>query len=376
MSRLEYLRRERDPAPGRDGRLAPPVPCRSRGPGDGAGRESSRATSSTSSERSGPAGRDLRVSLLLEPYGYGLRAKLAYALRLVRGMILIRTSRYVVVDNAYLPVHVAPHPSAHDGHPGLARGRRAEALRGRHDPAAGRARGDLPASPLRCRRHLGRSVAGALVGRPAHAPRACPATRHATDRCARRRRGTLRRPWARAGHDHPLLAGRRVVLYAPTFRGRGAGKRVAGALDARALRAMRCRPTTRSSSRPTPTSTPSGESTSGYDVVAEPTSELNELLAVDRHPRHRLLVVDLRVGPAARPLVLLVDDLEAYERDPGLYLDYRREMIGTQVRDTAGVAAAILDGRLRPRPRTTPSSSAILARATARQPAVRRAAPV
>ena len=32
-----------------------------------------------------------------------------------------------------------------------------------------------------------------------------------------------------------------------------------------------------------------------------------------------------------RPLVLLVDDLEAYERDPGLYLDYRTDMIGTQV---------------------------------------------
>ena len=26
--------------------------------------------------------------------------------------------------------------------------------------------------------------------------------------------------------------------------------------------------------------------------------------------------------------MLLVDDLEAYERDPGLYLDYRTEMIG------------------------------------------------
>ena len=42
--------------------------------------------------------------------------------------------------------------------------------------------------------------------------------------------------------------------------------------------------------------------------------------------------------------MLLVDDLDAYERDPGLYLDYRHEMIGTQVSDTAGVAAAILGG--------------------------------
>ena len=41
-------------------------------------------------------------------------------------------------------------------------------------------------------------------------------------------------------------------------------------------------------------------------------------------------------------MVLLVPDLEAYEADPGLYLDYRTEMIGDQVLDTAGVAAAVL----------------------------------
>ena len=46
-----------------------------------------------------------------------------------------------------------------------------------------------------------------------------------------------------------------------------------------------------------------------------------------------------------RPLILLVPDLEAYERDPGLYLDYRTEMIGTQVVDTDGVIDAIAAGR-------------------------------
>jgi hypothetical protein len=40
--------------------------------------------------------------------------------------------------------------------------------------------------------------------------------------------------------------------------------------------------------------------------------------------------------------VLLVPDLAQYEREVGLYLDYRSEMIGTQVTDTPAVAAAIL----------------------------------
>jgi CDP-glycerol glycerophosphotransferase (TagB/SpsB family) len=46
-----------------------------------------------------------------------------------------------------------------------------------------------------------------------------------------------------------------------------------------------------------------------------------------------------------RPIVLLVPDLAEYERDPGLYLDYRTEMIGTQVTDTDGVIEAIAGDR-------------------------------
>ena len=54
----------------------------------------------------------LDIALVLEPYSYRLFGKLAYAARLVRGTYLLQTSRLVVVDNAYLPVHVAPHRAA------------------------------------------------------------------------------------------------------------------------------------------------------------------------------------------------------------------------------------------------------------------------
>jgi CDP-glycerol glycerophosphotransferase (TagB/SpsB family) len=40
-----------------------------------------------------------------------------------------------------------------------------------------------------------------------------------------------------------------------------------------------------------------------------------------------------------------VPDLADYERDPGLYLDYRTEMIGTQVATTDEVATAIREDR-------------------------------
>ena len=52
---------------------------------------------------------DLRCAVLAEPYAYDLRGKVAYLLRLVRAMYHVQTARLVVIDNAYLPVHVAPH---------------------------------------------------------------------------------------------------------------------------------------------------------------------------------------------------------------------------------------------------------------------------
>ncbi len=54
----------------------------------------------------------LRPVVLLDMYGYGLRAKASYLMRTIRGMYYLRTSPLVVVDNAYLPVHVAPHDRA------------------------------------------------------------------------------------------------------------------------------------------------------------------------------------------------------------------------------------------------------------------------
>ena len=88
----------------------------------------------------------------------------------------------------------------------------------------------------------------------------------------------------------------------------------------------------------------------GFDVVADHVAEINDWLALAD-----ILITDYsssinEYAILRRPIILLVGDLEAYERDPGLYLDYRTEMIGTQVVDTAGVMAAILGRRFDPAP--------------------------
>jgi CDP-glycerol glycerophosphotransferase (TagB/SpsB family) len=144
---------------------------------------------------------------------------------------------------------------------------------------------------------------------------------------------------------HPELAGRRVVLYAPTFRGRGVAKRAAVDLDGIALRAAL--PADHVLVLKThPNLDPAATSRDGFDVVIDPATEINDLLTVAD-----VLITDysssiFEWALLRRPLVLLVPDLAAYEADPGLYLDYRTEMIGAQVVDTASVADAVLTGQV------------------------------
>jgi len=286
---------------------------------------------------------ELDYVLLLEPYSYGLAGKLAYLVRLVRGMYHLQTAGLFVIDNAYLPVHVAPHRPT------------TTVVQVWHAAGALKRFGVDTTTPLAEpeRTFLHRYydavvVGGEWVRRPYAAalrtpvdkvialgsPRTDPFVDAATMAAARA--GVLA--------ANPILAGRRVVLYAPTFRGRGIGKRAALGLDGARLRAalppefvlvIKTHPNL------DPTTTP----TDGFDLVSDPTADVNDLL-----PATDILITDysssvIEFALLRRPIVLLVPDLAEYEKDPGLYLDYRTEMIGTQVLDTDGVVSAILGDR-------------------------------
>ncbi len=291
--------------------------------------------------------RDLRpaleCALVLEPYSYGLRGKLAYALRLLRGTYLLGTSRIVIVDNAWLPIHVAPHPS------------RTEVVQVWHAEGALKRFGmdavRPPDEPERSflHRHYDWVVTSGEASRPAWSRAlrtpldrvlalGSPRTDFLHDEAAM---GEAR---ARILAAHPGLAGRRVILYAPTFRGRGRAKHPGPGIDIARLRAalpdsdaliLKSHPNLDRRLVPT----------GGFDVVIDPRVDLNELLtACD------VVITDYSssifdVALLRRRLVLLVDDLAAYERDPGLYLDYRADVIGTQVTDTDGVIEAIREDR-------------------------------
>ncbi|MEA2675850.1 MAG: teichoic acid ribitol-phosphate primase [Chloroflexota bacterium] len=283
---------------------------------------------------------DVRLSLALEPYSYGLRGKLAYAARLVRGMYLLRTSRLFVVDNAYLPIHVAPH------RPGTT------VVQVWHAEGALKRFGVDTVTPLELpeRAFLHRYYDWVVTAGEASRQAWSRAFRTPLERViglgAPRTdllfdESAMAAARTRILSAHPGLRGRRVILYAPTFRGRGRGKRPGRGLDAAALRAALPH-TDVLALKSHPNLDPALVSTEGFDVVIEPSVDLNELLVASD-----ILITDYSsaIFDAAllrRRLVLLVDDLAEYERDPGMYLDYRTEMIGTQVADTAGVIQAIL----------------------------------
>ena len=286
---------------------------------------------------------ELKPVLLLEPYSYGLAAKLAYLLRLTRAMYYLRTARLFVVDNAYLPVHVAPH------RPGTTVVQVWHAVGALKRFGADTAM--PPAEPERTFLH--RYYDHVVVSSEATRGPVAAALRTPVERVLPL--GTPRTDFffdplamdAARQHvlqSHPALQGRRVVLYAPTFRGRGRGKRAAPGLDALQLRAA-LPPEYMLMLKTHPNLDPAATPRAGYDVVVKPAFELNELLAVTD-----ILITDysssiFEYALLRRPLILLTADLADYEHDPGLYLDFRTGMIGTQVTDTEGVIEAILNQR-------------------------------
>ena len=136
------------------------------------------------------------------------------------------------------------------------------------------------------------------------------------------------------------------MLWAPTFRGRGSDRTGAPGLDGERLRALLPADECALAIKTHPNVDPAVQPTAGFDVVGRPTSDLNDWLAAAD-----VFVTDysssiFEWALLRRPLVLVVDDLEAYEADPGPVPrlpdgDDRRRRSGTP---TASAAAILADG--------------------------------
>lgn len=288
-----------------------------------------------------------RITVLAEPYGYGLAAKLAYLLRVLRGAWHVRRSGVVIVDNAYLPVHVlAPRPGQR-----IAQVWHASGALKRFGHAA------LPAPSGPERRFLHRGYTDAFVGgESARAPYAAAFRMpiehvHAI--------GSLRAAWL-ADPDrvesrrselrtrYPQLKGRRLLLYAPTFRGRGAARFGGGSVDLAALRAQLPREWAIGVKGHPSVSTnfAAALSAGSIDLIFDHADEVESLF-----PFADALLTDYSASIfewslLERPLVLFVPDLDAYRESPGLFVDLARDAIGDLVRDERAAAAAVVAGHV------------------------------
>jgi teichoic acid ribitol-phosphate primase len=152
---------------------------------------------------------------------------------------------------------------------------------------------------------------------------------------------------ARVRAAYPGLVGRRVVLYAPTFRGESAiVARQPVDLDLRALRKalgedhvvlLRQHPFVRRSTALEP-------ELSDFVIDASSHPDIHELMLVSD-----VLVTDYssaiyEFSLLGRPMVFFAPDLEGYEAERGFYFDYRAGVPGPVFETTAEVAAYLRAG--------------------------------
>jgi len=286
---------------------------------------------------------ELRQRHALAPYGYGLGAKVRYLLHLIGATWTLQRAEITILDNAWLPAHITPRRQGSSvvqiWHAEGAYKRFGHAARGTSTAADG-ALSDLI--------HGGYSAA--LVSSEFVRPAYAEAFRlplehvHAT--------GPLRGAWLASQEEvarrraalieqYPALNGRRVLLYAPTFRGRGSERTTT----------LNIAPDAIAAALP-----------DNWVVLIK----AHPLVPISGHLQHpSCMTVDQRIPvdelfPIAdalftdysssiflwslleRPLLLAVDDVASYERDPGLFFDPRSsDSIGVRVSSAADVAAVL-----------------------------------
>lgn len=289
----------------------------------------------------------------LAPYGYGVAAKFAYLLHLIGATWSLQRARVTVIDNAWLPAHITPpRPGCsviQVWHAEGAYKRFGHATRGSSSGVDG---------ALRELIHSG--YTDALVSSESVRPAYAEAFRmplgnvHAV--------GPLRGAWlansdavalrkATLLRHYPELSGKRVLLYAPTFRGRGAQREtqlkispdaIAASLPSDWIVAIKAHPLVPITAQTTSTQPTGAESTSGRCVTLDAATPVDELF-----PIADALFTDFSSSIflwslLERPLLLAVADVEEYAQDPGLFLDPRsNDSIGTCVSSVQEVVAAL-----------------------------------
>ena len=283
------------------------------------------------------------VVLLLDRYSYGFWGKVVYFFKLLPASYHLATAHVMFVDNAFFPVHVGPHRKG------------TKVIQVWHAGGALKRFGIDTSPPNRVvengfiHKYYDYVIVGsdAAVGPYASALRTpvehvLPLGIARTDFFFDRQKMADAR--ARVLAARPELEGRKVILYAPTFRGYSDEKQPKQGLDAKLLH-ERLGDSYAIVHKLHPVFSVDSVDASGFDAVIGVEFDVNELFTVTD-----VFVTDysssiFEYALMRKPLVLLVDDLEEYVNDPGFYLDFESEMVGEFARTSEQVAEIISAGR-------------------------------
>lgn len=279
----------------------------------------------------------------LAPYGYGITSKVRYLLHLIGATWALHRAKITIIDNAWLPVHITtPRQGSRVVQVWHAEGaykRFGHAARGASTRADG---------ALRTLIHRGYDIA--LVSSEAVRPAYAEAFQLPVDRVYAV--GPLHGAWlSRETHvaaratalreQYPVLEGRRVLLYAPTFRGRGISRRSALAISPDAIAAA-LPPDWIVLIKAHPLVPITDTATHPSCLIVDRRTPVEDLF-----PVADALFTDYSSSVflwalMARPLLLAIDDIAEYSQDPGLFADLSADDgIGQRV-SSAADAAAIL----------------------------------
>ncbi|MFZ9269344.1 MAG: CDP-glycerol glycerophosphotransferase family protein [Candidatus Limnocylindrus sp.] len=286
---------------------------------------------------------ELEQRVALAPYGYGITSKLRYLIHLIGATWALHRVKITIIDNAWLPVHIT------------ARRRGSRVVQVWHAEGAYKrfghaARGASTLADGALRAIIHRGYDAALVSSEEVRAAYSEAFQLPVERVYAV--GPLHGAWlasealvaARANairEQYPSLKGRRVLLYAPTFRGRGVSRRSALAISPDAIAAA-LPPDWIVLIKAHPLVPITDTATHPSCLIVDRRTPVEDLF-----PVADALFTDYSSSVflwslMARPLLLAIDDLEEYSQDPGLFVNLSASGgIGQRVSSAADIVTLL-----------------------------------
>ncbi|WP_290772142.1 CDP-glycerol glycerophosphotransferase family protein [Anaerofustis sp.] len=288
--------------------------------------------------------KDIKFVFLFDKYSYSLTGKISYLLRLIKGVYHLATSRVFIVDNAYFPVHIIKHKKKTIV---IQVWHAAGALKKFGNDAENT--GESVEDKFR-HKNYDYCIMGSEFSKKHYATafgmdedKVLILGSARTDLFFNEK--TLERVKKEFYEKYPSLKDKKIILYAPTFRGRGSEAETELHLNISKMKeelkdlgyTLVYKPHL------------SAKAKTGKDddflIYLDKEDVLNKVM-----PVCDIFITDyssaiIEYAILKKPLILYVYDLEQYIKNPGFYQDFKKDVIGEQVSTTDEVIKLIKENK-------------------------------